>query len=67
MKITSIKKGKWYRTTHGNGRCVSVGGNFPPSVMVDITSPFPRGRVNLKPRDVLEEIEAPTASTEPPG
>jgi hypothetical protein len=59
MQIKSIKMGRWYRTAKGVGKCLTVGGTHPPSVAVNIVAPFPRGRVYLSPREVLEEIDPP--------
>lgn len=59
MKITEIKKGKWYQTKFGIGVALSVGGTRPPSVMVNIVSPIPLGRRNMSPREVTKEIEPP--------
>jgi hypothetical protein len=55
MTITKIKVGKWYQTKVGIGECLRVGGTFPPSVQIKITHPFPRGIVNVVPRDVFHE------------
>ena len=60
MKLTSIKVGCWYETTMGVGKCTASGGTFPPSVMIDIVAPLPRGRINFKPRDVTREVPDPT-------
>lgn len=59
MSKTKIRVGKWYRTTVGVGVCVRAGGCFPWAAGIDITQPFPRGVVNVVPRDVLEEVQAP--------
>jgi hypothetical protein len=40
-----------------------VGGTFPPSVRVRIVAPFPRGLVNVPPRDVLQEVDPPAPAT----
>jgi hypothetical protein len=56
MKIKDIKVGKMYQTNIGIGVCKAVGGTFPPTVKIDIQHPFPRGVVNVKPRDVQHEI-----------
>ena len=63
MTITKIKVGTWYETTQGIGQCLRSGGTHPPSVEFNITRPFPRGRVFLKPREVLKEIPAPVRET----
>lgn len=59
MQIKKIKVGNWYETKVGVGKCTASGGTFPPSVMIDITHPFPRGRVNVTPKDVLREVPSP--------
>lgn len=59
MKLTSIKVGRWYETDLGIGKCTQSGGTFPPSVMVEIVAPIPRGKINLTPRQVLREVNAP--------
>ena len=61
MKLTAIKVGRWYETKLGVGECTAAGGTFPPSVMVRIVAPFPRGLVNLTPKEVVREVEAPKA------
>lgn len=63
MNIKKIRRGLWYRTKSGDGQCLTVGGTHPPSVQIQITHPFPRGRLFLSPRDVLEEIDPPKANT----
>ena len=59
MNMKAIKAGDWYETTHGIGRCTAAGGTFPPTVRVNIVSPFPRGIINLAPKDVLRRIQDP--------
>ena len=59
MKIKDIKVGKWYRTRAGTGQVERVGGTHPPSVRIRIVSPFPRGSVNVPPRDFEEEVPDP--------
>lgn len=59
MKLEKIKVGRWYETNFGIGECVKAGGTFPPSVQIRIERPYPRGVVNLAPRDVKHEIPAP--------
>jgi hypothetical protein len=56
MTIKKIKVGHWYKTTLGFGECKRVGGTFPPTVQIEIVRPFPRGVLNLRPRDVEEEV-----------
>lgn len=56
MKLSAIKPGRWYETTHGIGQCVNAGGTFPPGVRIRIERPFPRGELNLKAKDVLCEV-----------
>jgi hypothetical protein len=63
MKRTEIKQGKWYETKQGTGECTSTGGNFPWSAQINVTHPIPRGRVNVEPRDVLREVDAPKSPT----
>lgn len=58
LQIKAIKVGCWYETNVGVGECVRSGGTFPPSVRIQITAPFPRGLVNVKPRDVFREVTA---------
>lgn len=60
MQIKKIKQGCWYETKVGVGECVRVGGTFPPTVQVRITHPFPRGVVNVVPRDVIQEVADPS-------
>lgn len=67
MRKTEIKQGKWYETKSGVGECLSAGGNFPWSAQIRITHPFPRGTLNVEPRDVLREVPAPVVVTPPPG
>jgi hypothetical protein len=62
MQLKAIKRGKWYRTRQGAGECVSAGGTRPPSVQIHIVAPFPRGKVTMSPRDVLEEIDPVTCN-----
>lgn len=57
MKIKDIKVGESYETNVGLGKCVRVGGTHPPSVRMEIFEPFPRGIVNVLPRDVLRVSE----------
>lgn len=59
MKMPQIKAGRWYETKLGVGECLKSGGTHPPSVMVRIDLPFPRGRVNLTPREVFHEVPPP--------
>lgn len=59
MQIKQIKRGNWYETTQGIGQAERVGGTHPPSVVVRIVRPIPRGIVNMKPRDILNEVPAP--------
>jgi hypothetical protein len=59
MQIKSIKVDKWYNTSHGIGKCIRVGGTHPPSVMLVITHPIPRGNVLLSPRNIFAEVEEP--------
>ncbi len=59
MQIKKIRVGSWVETTQGNGVVLRVGGTHPPSVRVRIMTPFPRGEVFLRPRDVLNELRAP--------
>lgn len=59
MKITQIKAGRWYETTHGTGPCLKSGGTFPPSVKVDIRHPLPLGVRLIAPRDVKREVDEP--------
>lgn len=59
MKLTDIKRGHWYDTTHGIGQAERVGGTRPLCVVVRIVSPIPRGTVNLKSRDVFNEVPDP--------
>ncbi len=61
MKTSSIKPGRWYETKLGVGECLRVGGTHPPSVQIRIDLPFPRGSVNLSPRDVYQEVPTPPA------
>lgn len=63
MNLKDIKRGLWYETTQGIGKAETVGGTRPPCVMVRIIKPFPRGLVNLKPREVLNEVPAPEGQT----
>jgi len=58
VKITQIRPGKFYETTLGIGECVRAGRTWPPSAQFRITHPTPRGIVNVKPRDVLREVQA---------
>ena len=53
MKMKEITVGTVVETKVGVGKVLRVGGTHPPSVQVDIVQPFPRGRVSLRPRDVL--------------
>ena len=62
MNMKQIKLDKWYRTSMGVGQVERVGGTYPPSVMVRIVAPLPRGLVNLRARDVLEEVPPPEAN-----
>lgn len=64
MKLTAIKVGRWYETKFGVGKCTKSGGTFPPSCMMDIIHPFPRGVVNLTPKDVLREVTPLVAPTD---
>ena len=57
MKAKEIRFGRWYETTLGVGECRGIGRTYPPSVRVYIVAPFPRGTVNLPPRDVLREVK----------
>lgn len=66
MKIKDIKRGKWYKTTHGIGVVETVGGTHPPSVQIRITHPFPRGKLFLTPRDFEEETTDPNPPAESP-
>lgn len=66
MEQKKIKVGGLYETTHGIGRCEKSGGTHQPSVRVRITLPIPRGLVNLRPRDVLREIEPPDQTDKDP-
>lgn len=59
MKIKDIKVGLWYETNVGIGECVRSGGTYPPSVQVNITHPWPRGTVNVAPKDVIREAKKP--------
>ena len=59
MKLKDIKPGLWYETQMGVGQCVQSGGTHPPSVLIRIDLPFPRGAVNLRPRDVIREVPSP--------
>jgi len=56
MNLKSIKVGRWYETKLGAGECTRAGGTFPPSVMVRIVAPFPRGLANLAPREITREL-----------
>lgn len=56
MQIAKIKVGHWYETKVGVGECVRSGGTHPPSVRMRIVSPFPRGILNVVPRDVIREL-----------
>jgi hypothetical protein len=60
MKIDKIVVGTTVETTMGIGKVVRVGGTYPPSVQVEITQPIPRGRVSLRPRDVLRVVPEKT-------
>jgi hypothetical protein len=60
MQLKKIKVGARYQTRQGEGVVVSAGGTFPPRVLVDIQRPFPLGRRNVSPRDVLYEVGAET-------
>lgn len=66
MRIADIKRGKWYKTTKGTGQAVTVGGTRPPSVQVNITHPFPRGKIFVSPREVEEEVPDPTTTVPRP-
>jgi len=59
MKITEIKKDKWYETNLGIGQCIKSGGTFPVSVRIRIDFPYERGELNFNPRYVLREIPNP--------
>jgi hypothetical protein len=59
MQLKRIQVGKWYATRAGVGVVEQVGGTFPPSVRLRIVAPFPRGVVNVVPRDVLKEVDPP--------
>jgi hypothetical protein len=65
MQMSKIIKGRWYETKQGIGVAVVVGGTHPPSVQVNIRAPFPRGIVNLKPSEVLREVEHEKLSIAP--
>ena len=60
MRATEIKVGRWYSTKHGIGQIEDGPRTFPVSVRVHIYLPFPLGLRCLSPREVLEEIEAPS-------
>lgn len=59
MQIKKIIPGHWYETNVGVGECLKSGGTYPPSVQIRIVFPFPRGVVNLRPRDVICEVVKP--------
>lgn len=59
MQLKDIKPGRWYETTLGTGVCVNAGGTHPPCAMIDIRFPIPRGKWNVRPRDVLKQVPAP--------
>lgn len=63
MKMKDIKVNHWYETTQGIGLTETVGGTRPPSVMVRIVTPIPRGKVNLAAKDILREVPAPSCPT----
>lgn len=60
MNKTQIKEGRTYETKVGVGVCLKAGGTFPWTAVIDIKQPFPRGKCNVTPRDVIREIETPT-------
>ena len=60
MNKTQIKEGRTYETKVGIGVCLKAGGTFPWTAVIDIKHPFPRGKCNVQPRDVLREIPTPT-------
>ena len=60
MKMKEITVGDVVETTMGVGKVLRVGGTYPPSVQVDIEQPFPRGRVSMRPRDVLRVVPEKT-------
>lgn len=59
MKMKDIKVGRWYETALGNGVVTRVGGTHPPSVAINIISPFPRGVCNLTAREFIREMDPP--------
>ena len=67
MKIKDIKIGQTVSTKDGDGVITRVGGTFPPSVQVNIVAPFPRGIINVDPRNVLAILrEADGSSSSEP-
>jgi hypothetical protein len=56
VEKTKIKQGSWYETSVGFGECIKAGGCFPWSAQFRIVAPFPRGMVNVVPRDVKREL-----------
>lgn len=60
MNKSQIKEGRTYETKAGTGVCLKAGGCHPWAAVIDIKTPFPRGKCNVFPRDVLREVEAPT-------
>lgn len=62
MKLKDIRVDMWVETKMGYGQVTRVGGTHPPSVRVRIDQPFPRGVINMVPRDILSEGRAPSAA-----
>lgn len=56
MLTDRIRVGRYYQTSHGDGRCVEVGQRGRGVVGVIITRPVPLGLRYLRSRDVVREI-----------
>jgi hypothetical protein len=58
VKTGEIKVGNWYEASLGSGRCLAVEGSGARiNVVIDVVRPIPRGRCNVRPRDVVRQIE----------